>query len=446
MPHEHLLQTHGSLLFRLIHVGQGRQVGVHDGRRARARHLRTYDPKMQAPDRCSPPRSPSRRRRQRRAAILAFIRELAAYERLSHQVAATEADLHRWLFGPERVVEALVARRRRARRVRALLPELLDIPRDDRGSTSRTCTSARPRAGRGVGRALLTRLAQLAVARGWGRVEWSVLDWNEPAIRFYRSLGATVLDDWRICRLTGDAHSPSWASGPTSNRCAGGETFRLRRAARGGAGALPELRAVGHHLARAARRARRPQAGAAPHPLHDVAAEPHGRRQAPQVREGRRRRDGQLPPARRRRALRDARAHGAAVLAALPARRRLGQLRLARRRRAAAMRYTECRLARISDEMLEEIDRTRCTSARTTTARRPSRSCCRRACRTCSSTARPASPSAWRRTSRRTTSARCARRSSSCSTTRPDDARSCAATSRAPTSRPAARSSTPPTS
>ena len=84
-----------------------------------------------------------------------------------------------------------------------------------------------------------------------------------------------------------------------------------RRAARGGAGALPQLRAVGHHLARAARRARRPEAGAAPHPLHDVAAEPDRRRQAPQVREGRRRRDGQLPPARRRRALRDARPHGA---------------------------------------------------------------------------------------------------------------------------------------
>ena len=107
---------------------------------------------------------------------------------------------------------------------------------------------------------------------------------------------------------------------------------RRRRAARGGAEPLPELRAVGHHLARAARRARRAEAGAAPHPVHDVAAEPDRRRQAPQVREGRRRRDGELPPARRRGALRDARAHGAAVLAALSARRRLRQLRLARRR------------------------------------------------------------------------------------------------------------------
>ena len=103
-------------------------------------------------------------------------------------------------------------------------------------------------------------------------------------------------------------------------------------AARGGAEPLSQLRALGHHVARAARRARRPQAGPAPHPLHDVAAEPDRRRQASQVREGRRRRDGQLSPARRRRALRNARAHGAVVLAALPADRRLRQFRLARRR------------------------------------------------------------------------------------------------------------------
>ncbi len=161
-------------------------------------------------------------------------------------------------------------------------------------------------------------------------------------------------------------------------------------AARSGAVALPQLRAVGHHGARAARRARRPQAGAAPHPLHDVAAEPDGRRQAPQVREGRRRRDGQLPPARRRRALRDARAHGAALLAALSARRRLGQLRLARRRqrRGDALHRVPARAHQRRDAR-PRSSRRRSTSARTTTARRPSRSSCRRAFRTCSSTARP---------------------------------------------------------
>ena len=105
-----------------------------------------------------------------------------------------------------------------------------------------------------------------------------------------------------------------------------------RAAARGGAVAVPELRALGHHVTRAARCARWVEARAAPHPVHDVAAGADRRRQTPQVREGGRRRDGQLPPARRRGHLRDARAHGAVVFAALPARRRIGQLRIARRR------------------------------------------------------------------------------------------------------------------
>ena len=107
---------------------------------------------------------------------------------------------------------------------------------------------------------------------------------------------------------------------------------RQRRAARGGAGAVPQLRALGHHVTRAARRPRWLEAGAAPHSVHDVGAEPDLRRQAPQVREGRRRCHGQLPPARRRGAVRNARAHGAVLLAALSARRRIGQLRIARRR------------------------------------------------------------------------------------------------------------------
>jgi GNAT superfamily N-acetyltransferase len=59
--------------------------------------------------------------------------------------------------------------------------------------------------GAGIGEALLKRLAQLAVERGCGRFEWSVLDWNENAIRFYERMGATVMPDWRVCRLTGDA-------------------------------------------------------------------------------------------------------------------------------------------------------------------------------------------------------------------------------------------------
>ena len=139
----------------------------------------------------------------------------------------------------------------------------------------------------------------------------------------------------------------------------GAGSTEQRRPPRGGAVALPELRALGHHVARAARRARRAEAGAAPHPLRDVAAEPHRRRQAPQVRQGGRRRDGQVPPARRRGDLRRAGADGAGVLAALSAGRRLGQLRLARRRSAPRRCATPSAGWRaISDEMLTEIEQT----------------------------------------------------------------------------------------
>ena len=135
-----------------------------------------------------------------------------------------------------------------------------------------------------------------------------------------------------------------------------------------------------------------------------------GNRAGPAVREvraHRRRRDGQLPPARRHRDLRHARPHGAAVLAALPARRRAGQLRLDRRRSAGgdALHRGAARAARDGAARARSTA-TPSTSARTTTSRSASRSSCRRGSRTCSSTARPASRSAWRRTSRRTTSAR----------------------------------------
>jgi GNAT superfamily N-acetyltransferase len=70
--------------------------------------------------------------------------------------------------------------------------------------------------GRGIGKALLAHLASLAVERGYGRVEWAVLDWNEPAITFYRSLGATLMDDWRICRLTGGALDALAGAEPTA--------------------------------------------------------------------------------------------------------------------------------------------------------------------------------------------------------------------------------------
>ncbi len=137
--------------------------------------------------------------------ILGFIRELAAYEKLEHQVVATEALIAEHLFGPQPAAEVVIA-------------ELDTVPVGfalffrnfstflGRPGIFLEDLYVQPQArGRGVGRALLVHLAGLAVARGAGRLDWNVLDWNEPAIAFYRKLGATVLPDWRTCRLTGDA-------------------------------------------------------------------------------------------------------------------------------------------------------------------------------------------------------------------------------------------------
>ena len=107
---------------------------------------------------------------------------------------------------------------------------------------------------------------------------------------------------------------------------------RSRQHRRRDAQVVSRLRDVGHHRPRAARRPRRPQAGAPPHPLRDVRAGEHRRQGVQEIGAHRRRRDGQVPPARRQRDLRRGRAHGAGLLDALPARRRPGQLRLARRR------------------------------------------------------------------------------------------------------------------
>ena len=139
------------------------------------------------------------------ALILSFIRDLAVYERLEHAVVATEADLKRTLFGPEAVAHALFA---------CIEGEAVGFAIYffnystflGRAGLYLEDLFVRPAArNRGVGRFLLAHLAQVAVERGCGRLEWSVLDWNEPAIRFYRSLDAVPAEDWTTYRLTGDA-------------------------------------------------------------------------------------------------------------------------------------------------------------------------------------------------------------------------------------------------
>lgn len=152
-------------------------------------------------------------------ALVQLIRELAAYERLEHLVQATPEKLLPQLFGPRPAAEAVVA---------ALAPEgppvgfalffhnfstFLAQP----GLYLEDLYVQPAHRARGVGKALLQHLGALAVARGCGRFEWSVLDWNQDAIAFYRRMGATLMDDWRICRVTGpalQAYAPGGALAP----------------------------------------------------------------------------------------------------------------------------------------------------------------------------------------------------------------------------------------
>ena len=135
--------------------------------------------------------------------VLEFIRGLAEYERLAHEVVATEELLRRTLFGERRVAEVLLAFEDERAIGFALFFHSFSTFLGRPGIYLEDLF-VRPEArGRGVGRALLARLARLARERECGRLEWAVLDWNEDAIRFYRSLGARPMDEWHVFRLTG---------------------------------------------------------------------------------------------------------------------------------------------------------------------------------------------------------------------------------------------------
>jgi GNAT superfamily N-acetyltransferase len=143
-------------------------------------------------------------------AIVQLIRDLAEFERLTHLLQVTPEKLRPQLFGERPAAEALVAETGDGKGGGEVLAFALFF-------TNFSTFLAQPglyledlyvkpeHRGAGIGRALLTRLAALAVERQYGRFEWSVLDWNENAIRFYERMGASVMPDWRICRVTGDA-------------------------------------------------------------------------------------------------------------------------------------------------------------------------------------------------------------------------------------------------
>lgn len=142
-------------------------------------------------------------------AIVGLISELAAFEHLSHLLRLTPETLAPHLFGERPVVEAVVAD--------ALVEGDRRVVAFALYFTNFSTFLAQPGLyledlyvqpacrGAGIGKALLSHLGALAVARGYGRFEWSVLDWNENAIRFYEKMGATVMPDWRICRVTGES-------------------------------------------------------------------------------------------------------------------------------------------------------------------------------------------------------------------------------------------------
>ena len=139
------------------------------------------------------------------ALALQFVRELAEYEKLSHEVEATEAMLDVALFGEPARVSCDFAEWD-GEVVGFALWFLNFSTFSGRSGIYLEDLFVRPAfRGRGIGKALMVHLARRCVAEGWSRLQWSVLDWNTPSIEFYRTLGAVLMDDWTICRITDDA-------------------------------------------------------------------------------------------------------------------------------------------------------------------------------------------------------------------------------------------------
>ena len=137
--------------------------------------------------------------------ILSLIRELAEYERLSHEVVATEDMLRESLFGERRAAEVFLAYYEDALTGFALFFHSFSTFLGRPGIYLEDLYVKPEFRGKGIGRALLTYLARLAKERGCGRLEWSVLDWNEPAIKLYKNIGAIPMDEWTVYRVSGEA-------------------------------------------------------------------------------------------------------------------------------------------------------------------------------------------------------------------------------------------------
>jgi len=137
--------------------------------------------------------------------ILRFIQELADYEKLGHEVTATEAGLFDTLFGPDRVAYAVIAEAGDEPAGFAIYFISFSTFLAKPGLYLEDLYVRPEWRSKGLGRQLLAHLARIAVDRGFGRMEWSVLNWNEMALRVYRAAGATPLSDWTVQRLTGES-------------------------------------------------------------------------------------------------------------------------------------------------------------------------------------------------------------------------------------------------
>jgi GNAT superfamily N-acetyltransferase len=139
------------------------------------------------------------------ALILGFVKKLADYEKLAHEVVATETTLRATLFGTKPYAEVVLAEYEGEPAGFALFFHNYSTFLAKPGLYLEDLFVEPALRGRGIGKALLIHLAKLAKARGCGRFEWWVLDWNEPAIKFYESLGAVAMKEWTVYRETGDA-------------------------------------------------------------------------------------------------------------------------------------------------------------------------------------------------------------------------------------------------
>ncbi len=137
--------------------------------------------------------------------IHTLIHELSVYEKLAHEMTATEKQLERTLFGRHRYAEVIIAEYDSEPAGFALYFHNYSTFLGKPGIYLEDLFVYPHFRGKGIGKALLQQLAKIAKERDCGRLEWAVLDWNEPAIRFYKSLGAKPLADWTVFRVTGES-------------------------------------------------------------------------------------------------------------------------------------------------------------------------------------------------------------------------------------------------